>query len=241
MEDFSSSFWLFYLFFTHTITMSSALLKKLAPRKRRSKANGSSSVVPLQSTVTTRYASKHTMNPGSGGAAAAYFYSANGLFDPDRSLGGHQPYGFDEYMELYDHFVVLRSRIMVTFMTYGSTNTQSDNVICAVGLRDTTTSTTDMMLKIEMGRGEWSVVGNSAGGNSSATLTMSCDVGAYLGRRDVLSDPDLKGSSTADPTEECFYEINVASLDGADPPPLDALVVIEYDVAYIEPRRLIGS
>jgi hypothetical protein len=143
-------------------------------------------------------------------------------------------------MAMYDHYVVHRSRLMVTFMSESATAGRDTNIVVAVGLRSTTTSTTDVTQFIEMGRGEWSVVG-SQNGKATATLTLACDVGAYLGRSNVMADPELKGSNASDPTEEVFFELNVANLDGGDPPGLDCLVVIEYDASFIEAKRLVQS
>jgi len=210
-------------------------------RQRQSRVNGSGSAVPQQLVRTLRYATKASMNPGLGGVSAALFFSANGMFDPDRSLGGHQPYAFDQYMEMYDHYTVLRSRIMVSFMSVGAAVGRNANSIVAVGLRDTTTSTTDITQFVEMGRGEWSLHGQQDGGASRTTLRLDCDVAKYLGRQSLLSDPQCKGTATTDPEEECFYEINAANLDGVDGEQLDLFVVIEYDAVFTEAKRLLQS
>jgi hypothetical protein len=223
--------------------MSSQSLKNHQPQRRKAKGRSAAPLpaVPVRVDRTLRYVTKVSMNPGIGGQSAALFFSANGMYDPDRSLGGHQPYGFDEYMEMYNHFTVLRSRIMVSFMPIGTSSGRNANSIVAVGLRDTTTSTTTIEQFIEMGRGEWSLLGQQDGGKPIATLHHACDVSKYLGRPDLLSDPDCRGDATNDPGEEVFFEINAANLDGVDGEQLDLLVVLEFDAAFTEPKRILQS
>lgn len=49
-------------------------------------------------------------------------YNLNSLFDPDRTGGGHQPYGFDTLASIYNRYRVLRTRYKIIFgassMTY---------------------------------------------------------------------------------------------------------------------------
>ena len=44
---------------------------------------------------------------------------ANGMFDPQTAVGGHQPRGFDEFMEAYDMFTVMGSKISCSWMYEG--------------------------------------------------------------------------------------------------------------------------
>ena len=46
---------------------------------------------------------------------------ANDLRDPEVALGGHQPRGFDDFMNIYDKFTVTGSKISASFMYEGYT------------------------------------------------------------------------------------------------------------------------
>lgn len=208
---------------TRRSTGSQAILRSVAPAKLRR---------------TLNYCTKARSNASAGGNSAALFFSANDLYDPDRSLGGHQPMGFDELIPLYDHFVVTHSRINVMAMSESNTVGRDTNQIVSISLRDTTTSTTNIEQSIEIGRTVWGMLGSQDGGASHLSLTHECDVAKFLGRKSLLSDPSCKGSVAGSPTEEVFFEINVANLDGGDPPGVDYLVTIQYDAWFIEPKRL---
>eukprot|EP01045_Picozoa_sp_COSAG04_P042478 COSAG04_NODE_13438_length_606_cov_0.792899_2_plen_75_part_01 len=65
-----------------------------------------------------RYCDSIDLTPNSS-TLSSFAYLANGLFDPDTSLGGHQPRGFDGFMEVYKKFTVKGSRISVTWSYEG--------------------------------------------------------------------------------------------------------------------------
>jgi len=40
-------------------------------------------------------------------------YSGNGVYDPDITFSGHQPYYFDRYAGMYKYYTVLGSRLVL--------------------------------------------------------------------------------------------------------------------------------
>lgn len=73
-------------------------------------------------------------------AAGSSFHAirGNGMFDPDFSLGGHQPRGFDQYADIYQNYMVYASKV-----SYVVANNQSTT---AKGLVLYQTSTTPATL-----------------------------------------------------------------------------------------------
>ncbi len=67
---------------------------------------------------------KYHDNFSATGATAASFHAmrGNSLFDPDFSLGGHQPRGFDQYAAIYHNYQVFASKI-----SYELRNNESSN------------------------------------------------------------------------------------------------------------------
>ena len=68
---------------------------------------------PKSKKVRLRYVQTFSLDAPGSGIATRYF-RANGMFDPDASVGGHQPLYFDQYMAGYDHYTVIGSKIKVT-------------------------------------------------------------------------------------------------------------------------------
>lgn len=73
--------------------------------------------------------------------------------------------------------------------------------------------------------------------NGCTTLTYQINPNKFLGRSKPLSDPELKGSATSNPTEQCYWYIGVSNLDGVtDLSPLHVTFSIEYQAILIEPK-----
>lgn len=53
------------------------------------------------------------------GALSTYNFSANGMFDPNLTATGLQPYYFDQCAALYDHYCVIGSKITFTVLNLG--------------------------------------------------------------------------------------------------------------------------
>ena len=71
-------------------------------------------VLPNKYTCRLRYVTKFTLTPEVNDVSVCKVFRANDLYDPDYSVGGHQPLGFDQLATLYDHFVVVGSKIRVS-------------------------------------------------------------------------------------------------------------------------------
>lgn len=186
------------------------------------------------------YVERITMNAGSGGTAGVYNFSCNSMFDPNRTGVGHQPLGFDQLMTMYDHFVVTRAELSATFLSPSPT-TSLGQQICSIGISDVIESPANIETILERGNVKFGLLGGQEGSGSQVTLHHSVDVGKFLGRKSPLSDPDLKGSASANPAEECYFQLAVAAPGTGDPNTLDVLVSVVYTGYLIEPKRPIGS
>ena len=174
------------------------------------------------------------LDPGVGGIASEYVFSANNLYDPNVTGTGHQPTGFDELMSIYDHFTVIGSKITVTFQ-----NTDpARNHIIAVSARDNATTSTDIRVLIENGRAKVSTLSPAQGGHDIRTITQSCAPHKYLGRSTPLSDPDLRGSASAGPGEQVYWVLTAQPSDAYDTAQVFIWVVIEYVAVFTEPKQL---
>lgn len=179
--------------------------------------------------------------PSSGAAASNYFFSANGMFDPNITGTGHQPMGFDQMMSLYEQFTVVASHITVTF---------SSDYTCraAVFLSPDAVSVTDQNALIENGlikTVSFSAFSSEVG-IAKPKLMLNCDVRDYFGRKtqqEMLNDVNLQGTAAANPTEQVYYGIT-AWFDVFNPAANKNLyfdVCLSFDVIFWEPKKLAVS
>lgn len=174
-----------------------------------------------------------SLNPDAGGAAS-YVFSANGLYDPNISGAGHQPSGFDEFMTMYNHYVVIGAKLTCTFVNTDSVYTQQ----VAIAARDSATPQADIRTSIEAGTCIHSVLSPSGHDRATQTLVYNLNPNKYLGRSKPLADPQLKGSSAANPTEQVYFHIMADPGNSSNSAIVGATVLIEYTVILIEPREV---
>lgn len=189
------------------------------------------SLAPSKMLVNLRYSEIFTSAPGAG-AINVTQYRANSLFDPSFTFIGHQPRGFDQWMALYDHFVVIYSTIRVEF---SQTDPATNNGIVILAVRDTNVASAALNTYRE--NPEMVEKHSVAQGAGSRILKMSINPNRFLGRSKPLADPQLKGSISGNPTEQVLYDIAHGAMPGVDTAPsLEISVVIDYLAVLIEPK-----
>jgi len=174
------------------------------------------------------------------GSVATYFFSANGLYDPNITGTGHQPLGFDQMELLYEHYNVLYSHCKVTFANSNANNATRVAIFIAP---DTTTQAPTTIMENALVVTDV-VIGGSDGANRMKNLEITCDIPKYFGRtrEATITDPELQGSAAANPVEQVYFGIaawNPFDLSAATSIIFD--VTLSYDSYYSEPRKLIAS
>lgn len=179
------------------------------------------------------------------GNAVTYFYSANGMFDPNITGTGHQPIGFDQMMLMYEQCTVIKSSVQVTF-NIGAGLT----VNVGVALFPDASALTNPSQLVENGLLRY--ITCTSGSNTfqnqhmRTTVRLDCDIARYFGRRGVrvlLADDNLYTTAAANPVEQVYYGIVAWQLspDGSTTTTIGFDVLISYDVVYWEPRKLTES
>lgn len=174
------------------------------------------------------------LNPGAAGASAQHVFSCNGLYDPNITGTGHQPLGFDQLMQVYDHYTVIGAKINVQFQNVDATYAQ----LCTIHLQDNTGTSSDIRVLLENGNAIYTFVGTAGSGRETVALSLKCNPNKFLSRSKPLSDPDLKGTASANPTEQCFFVITVAPPNASDTSTVYLAVTVEYTVVFHEPKQL---
>lgn len=172
--------------------------------------------------VTASYAAS------SGSYIASMIYKCNSLYDPYYPVGGHQPYGFDQYMAIYNHYSVIKSNIKVTFQQHND----SVNMPGVVGINydddgtDASTVTTRME---KTGRKNYAAVGQN---NHTVVLYDRWSCKQKFGADSNNLDKNI-GSISTDPSEVSTWFIWYAN-NGSVTGYIQVIVDIEYDVEFTE-------
>lgn len=213
---------------------------------------------PQEMSTTLRYVQTSTVNPGTS-TAHGFSIRANGMFDPDYNLGGLQPRGFDQYMELYEKFTVTSAKLSVTF-TYNSYNGAPPgqgavqqiqdtgaavpapaSAICLVHKAVGTNSEQTIYQFQEHDRTKWVTI---TPGGEAKTVTTSLTCKEFFGKDFLVGSDGYTGTVSSDPTNPLYFHV-MAGMN--DPNAADKPVVIicncilEYKCTFTEPKQLAQS
>lgn len=210
-------------------------LKRLARRRYRYVSRASLRGItqgPLPNRVRARHLYQQTIecNP-TAAAVAGGIYSANGMTTTLMGGGGHQPLGFDQMTQMYDHYIVVGSKISIR-----SVQTDAQNAAMFVYVTDDTSSVLSAYQHICEVR---SAKTARLVSNQVARLTKKINPLKFLGSKKKKWDDEVKGSVTANPAEGVFFVVGVGSIDAVTDPTATLVEVrIEYSVIWIEPKKL---
>lgn len=234
----------FYLKITHVYsiyTMPRYAKRRRRPRRRRRKLpyrrrkkrsvplplNG----FPSSKMVRFRYADTFALDPAAG-AVATHIFRANSLYDPDSTETGHSPPNFDTWMSIYNHYTVIGSKITVSFTP--TTTTSVNPGILGCMLTDSGTEVGSMSLTgmLEQGKVRYGrqPVGISNANASSQRVVSKFSASKFFGKpkATIINDGTYRGSTTSNPTEQAWYEVFFASVEGNNPGAITVLAVIDY-------------
>lgn len=172
-----------------------------------------------------------TLNSLYGTGSAVYVFAANGVYDPNiTSVTNHQPLYLDQMFQIYNHCIVLRSRIKVTFTpVMSATNTGGYLQQSTVYIEDNANGATTAIEAAER-PGATTKMWNVAGG--CPTLYMNWDAVAAFGPNPTANDL-LRNSIASNPTELMYYHCSSYDSQGQSGNGVIS-AIIEYDVEWSE-------
>lgn len=176
-----------------------------------------------------------SINPGAG-TCAVLVLSGNGLWDPNVTAAGHQPRGFDQLMPFYDHYCVSSSNITATFLNESNNGTGQ---VIGIAVFDTATVKSNINDYLESKYVTYKIIGVK--NSEPKSVRISGSPRKNLGMKD-LSDSSLKGTASANPTEQFYYHVFTGALDNAtDQGATFPIVTINYNSKFIEPKQVLQS
>lgn len=162
------------------------------------------------------------------GIAIHHFFRANGIYDPNVTGTGHQPYGHDTLASIYNHYNVLGSMITVTPVS----SNQSGTV--GITMTDDTTVNADFDTVKEVKPTTFMVINNSSTGLNKITSKFNPD--AWWPKTYQKS---TQASYGADPSDQVFYDIwAVGKTNNEASVSIDILVTLSYIVESYELKDL---
>lgn len=181
---------------------------------------------PMQRAVL-RYCDDVSFNAGQASVQHKLF-RANSIFDPDATGVGHQPYGHDEYQNIYNHYRVDKSIIT---LTSGGTGT---NNILGIGVQADATLVASATTCRERKGTTFSTLSSYA---QPAKLTNS-----WTKKSTFPNDADgYTAPFGSNPSEEVFFDCFACGNGIVDPGTIACTVTVTYYVTMYEPRTLTGS
>ncbi|AXH77407.1 MAG: putative capsid protein [Circoviridae sp.] len=248
----------------HRPTRTAALKKAQTRRGRNALVRVPRNKIgfPQQLKTKLRYSTRIEFVP-TGTSAIQFQLKANGMFDPQVSLGGHQPRGFDEFMKAYDMFTVLGSKCSASFMYEGyngpsltstlgnltqSYQATTENIVpaltpvaCGLHKGVETLASGKAEDQIEKDRTVWSFINGEQG---HKTLSTSMRTSDFYGKGAMVGSEGYAGSDAADPDNLVFYELWCARI--SDDYPAESVKIVcyatvEYDCVFSQPKTLNAS
>lgn len=231
------------------------------PRNRMVSVPSNKLGFPQSMRATLRYTDPVSFNLNSLDQVFFVNMLANGMFDPQVALGGHQPRGFDDYMRLYGKFTVLSSSISVNFVYEGYDGPTSAASLTGVMLKESSTATDVPALSpvtcglykgvqlpgagtvsewAEKDKMVWKAMTPHQGG---VTVSTRMKTGDFFGKKSLVGAEGYTGTDAADPDEKVYYTIWCGRMSGnnAGEVRIRAYLTIQYDAVFTEPKILRAS
>ncbi len=192
---------------------------------------------PSSRVVKMRYCDQVGLDPSAGGNVASYVYRANSVYDPQNPVGGHQPIGFDIWEQLYNHYLVLGSKITCQFVA-GDVNVNDPYVCGAFTSDDSVFSTANFTTLIEQGLSSYTVLQPSSNGNLPRRKAFYSPR-KFFAIKDIADNAARLGSAVSgNPDEMAYFVLWAAALDqSTNVGAIRALITIEYTVLFAEPKH----
>lgn len=190
---------------------------------------------PMRIFRKLRYVDDYTpLQPLTAGVAVGHVFNLNSLYDPDETGAGNQPRGFDQYMAMYRNYVVLGARVTAKFVNISSSTFTRINMFPS---RNSTIDS-DPIDNIEVRHLRNCLVGPYTGGAGVKTLTMNWSAKNWFGRKTVLTEKDLEGTSASSPTKPCYLHVVADPFDAsAGSSGVRVQMQIDYLVCFRTPTQ----
>lgn len=194
--------------------------------------------LPKQRLAKLRYCDS-VSSTSTSGVLSLYIFRANSCFDTDLTGTGHQPFGFDQWSTLFNHYTVLGSKITVN--TIAITNAGSVPIQTGVYLADgTSAGYTTFTEYNEAKKGSSKTMLGSIGEKQYRTVS-KFSAKKYFGVKDVMDNQNLRAAVTTNPAELAYFHIWTQAADLGSTVTVRHHVTIDFIVKFTEPKEIASS
>lgn len=189
---------------------------------------------PKKITLTHKY-SEIIQVTSTAPTPAVYQISCNSLYDPNATGTGHQPYYMDQLSALYQHYVVLGSKI--TMRICPTVNT-SGCIVTGFINDDTASVSGNPPYTAEYGSGQTRLL--TPGFTKPATFVMKWSAAKQFGKA-VLANTELQGTPSSNPAEQQYYTFQMTDSSYANNLLFNLYWQIEYIAVWKELKDIAAS
>jgi len=182
------------------------------------------------------------------GSVNTILWRANDLYDPQYAAGGHQPFGFDQLIALYQHFTVARSQINVEIMNTGEYKNAGWilHLASAAGEQAAAYAAGGVAAITELPRSTgvaMCAVDVSLPRQRTITLNFSGPSFFNKSLQSMLGNTAYSGTAAASPTEDAIFEVTCFSPTNAvvDFTMTAVKTTITYWAVFSEPKYFAPS
>lgn len=220
---------------TRTSTSGDKALRDVRRRKKTQiTALPRNQPFPQQLVATLRYSEIVGIATNIGGVGE-YVFRTNSLYDPNYTSTGHQPMYFDQYMTVYNHYTVLKSKITVQSMDLAT----GKPYVCSIWVDDDATGGITAGSMIAERPGAYSTIVRPADGVIPVLQKTWSAAETFPG--DALARNELQGNAGASPTEESYFFIAVDGTTVLANEGVIVRVLIEYTALFDEWKSIAQS
>jgi len=196
--------------------------------------------LPKSAKTTFRWAATYTFSLNVVGGQATRAIRCNSPYDPDVAVGGVSALNFAAWANMYDHYVVTGSRIMVT-ATGGADDTPNIPLCVSITMDDTVNTNTDFNVIQAQPNSCWQILQAETSqmiGKMSAVYNPLQYWG--ISKRELITAYTNHGALTSGvPTEDVNWIIALNTMDGSQLNRGYLInVVCEYDTVFLEAKTL---
>lgn len=164
-----------------------------------------------------RYISKHkyaevrVVTGPAGGGLVQYNFNLNSLYDPNLTGTGHQPYGYDQMVDIYNRYRVFRVDYAIS--AYNTDSTTGVSVVGALPSNEPITVSGGVSELMENPRAKYITQANGA---TLKVLKGSISLPSLVGRSksQYMADDRYQALSTSSPSELAILNIMAGTMTG---------------------------